>query len=375
MKNRTFLQSCLIAAMSFSLSLPLYASAAAEQPQGGPPPTPVSALTLKLSTIQHTQEIPGRTAAFKVAEIRPQVTGIIKKRLFTEGSIVQKGQQLYLIDPAPYLALYNSALADLQKTKANLESIHAKEQRYAELVKVNAVSKQDYDDIKASALQAQADIAVAQAALASTKINLDYTKVYAPICGYIGKSNITEGALVTANQTALMAQITQLDPIYVDMQEAQKKTLQLRQKSQDNKAIEVSLQLEDTLAIYEHSGKLQFSDVIVNPTTSSVEIRAIFPNPENFLFPGLFVRATLLLDKEDVLLIPQQAAIRGSGGALTAWTINAQNQAQPVPIKVSNDSYGTNWIVTDGLKTGDVVITEGFQKIRPGANVAVTPTK
>lgn len=374
MKKRTFLQSCLIAAVSFSLSFPLYSSATAEQPQGGPPPTPVSAITLSLSEIQHTQEIPGRTAAFKVAEIRPQVTGIITKRLFTEGSIVQKGQQLYQIDPAPYLALYNSALADLQKAKANLESIHAKEVRYAELVKVNAVSKQDYDDVRASALQAQADIAVAQAALASTKINLDYTKVYAPICGHISKSNITEGSLVTANQTGLMAQITQLDPIYVDMQEARKKTLQLRQKSPKSTEIEVALQLEDNLSTYEHLGKLQFSDVTINPTTSSVEMRAIFPNPDNFLFPGLFVRANLLLDKQEVLLLPQQAAIRGKGGALTAWTINAQSQAQPVSIKVS-ESYGTNWIITDGLKAGDVVITEGFQKIQPGANVTVTPAK
>ena len=374
MNTKPFLKSCLIVALALSLCAPIFAFAKDQQKPAGPPATPVSAITLKTTAIQHSQEVPGRTTAYKVSEIRPQVTGIVTKRLFVEGSDVKKGQQLYQIDPAVYQALYNSAKADLQKAKANYESVHAKEVRYAELVKVNAVSKQAYDDIKASTLQAIADIAVAQAALATAKINLEYTKVYAPISGHIGISTITEGALVTANQTDLLAQITQLHPIYIDMQESRKRTLTLRQKSKNIDVIKVELQLEDSSDYYEHTGTLQFSEVTVDPTTSSVEMRALFPNPDNFLFPGLFVRAKLLLNKEEVLLIPQPAAIRGPGGSVTAWKIDKNNQAQPVPITVG-DSYGTDWIVTQGLAAGDTIITSGFQKIRPGSTVVVTPGK
>lgn len=341
--------------------------------QQGHPAMPVSAIKLETTKIQLTQQLPGRSVAYKVSEIRPQVTGIITKRLFTEGGMVEQGQQLYQIDPAPYQALYDSAEADLLRAQANLASISAKESRFRELVKVNAVSKQDYDDTKAALLDAKASIAVAKAAVSSAKINLNYTNVYAPISGQIGKSSYTEGALVTANQSNVLAIVTQLDPIYVDMQEARKKVIELRQKSKTTDKIMVTLDLGDDFT-YQQKGELQFSEVTVDPTTSSVELRAIFPNPEKLLFPGLFVRATLLLDKVEALLIPQQAGILGQGGRMSAWVVDSNNTAQVVPI-VAKDVHEGQWIVVDGLKAGDTVITEGFQKIRPGAPVQVTPAQ
>ncbi|CAG36427.1 related to acriflavine resistance protein E [Precursor] septum formation and cell membrane permeability [Desulfotalea psychrophila LSv54] len=373
MKTTSFVKYCTGFALALVFCSPLSSFASEEPTKDGQkaPATAVSAITLKPTAIQYTQQIPARATAYKVAEIRPQVTGIIKKRLFTEGGAVKKGSQLYQIDPAPYQAVYNSAKADLLKAHANLESTNVKEKRYAQLVLINAVSKQAYDDTWAALLQAKADVAIAEASVASAKINLKYTKVYAPISGLIGKSNVTEGALVTANQAPLMAQITQLDPIYIDMQEVRNKVLVMKQKAKNTEEILVNLDFGGNLGIYQHQGKLQFSDVIVNPTTASVELRAIFPNPEQILFPGLFAYATLLLDEVDVLLIPQQAAIRGLKGKVSAWTINDKSQAVSVSIKVG-ESYGNNWIVTEGLKAGDKVITEGFQRLRTEATVKIT---
>lgn len=372
MKNKFLLTRSFI--LAFTLLTTSHMAFAAPKDAGkqqAPPAMPVSAITLETTKIQLTQQLPGRSVAYKVSEIRPQVTGIITKRLFTEGGMVEQGQQLYQIDPAPYQALYDSAEADLLRAQANLASISAKESRFRELVKVNAVSKQDYDDTKAALLDAKASIAVAKAAVSSAKINLNYTNVYAPISGQIGKSSYTEGALVTANQSNVLAIVTQLDPIYVDMQEARKKVIALRQKTKTIDNIEVSLDLGDDLT-YQQKGQLQFSEVTVDPTTSSVELRAIFPNPDQLLFPGLFVRATLFLDTVDALLIPQKAGILGQGGRMSAWIVDSNNSAQLVPI-VAKDVYMEQWVVTDGLKVGDTVITEGFQKIRPGSPVQVTP--
>lgn len=374
MKNTFFLTRSIVVALTLLTSVQFGLAAKEEATkQQGPPAMPVSAITLKATQIQLTQQLPGRSVAYKVSEIRPQVTGIITERLFTEGSMVKQGQQLYQIDPAPYQALYDSAEADLLRAQANLASISAKESRFRELVKVNAVSKQDYDDTKAALLDAKASIAVAKASVSSARINLNYTKVYAPISGQIGKSSYTEGALVTANQSNVLAIVTQLDPIYVDMQEARKKVISLRQKSKNTDKVMVTLDLGDDLK-YGQKGELQFSEVTVDPTTSSVELRAIFPNPEHLLFPGLFVRATLLLDKVDAILIPQKAGILGQGGRMSAWVIDDKGNAQVVPI-VAKKTNGNNWIVDEGLKAGDTVITEGFQKIRPNSPVVVTPVK
>lgn len=351
---------------------PCFAAKDSEQhQQQAPRAVPVSAITLETTKIQLTQHLPGRSVAYKVSEIRPQVTGIITERLFTEGSMVERGQQLYQINPAPYQAVYNKVKADLLRAEANLASVAAKESRYRESLKVSVVSEQDYDDAKAALLDAKASVAIAQAAIESAEIDLNYTKVYSPISGQIGKSSFTEGALVTANQSIVLAKVTQLDPIYVDMQEARKKVLRLREKSKNTDKVMVTLNLGDGF-IYDHKGQFQFSDVTVSPTTSSIELRAIFPNPDQLLFPGLFVRATLLLDTVDAILIPQKAGILGSGGQMSAWVVDDKNTAQMVPI-VAKESHENSWIVTEGLKVGDTVITEGFQKLRPKASVVVTP--
>ncbi|WP_319549390.1 efflux RND transporter periplasmic adaptor subunit [Desulfogranum marinum] len=372
MKTKTILRIFTVAITLVATLQPSFAAKAAEQAQQQTPrAVPVSAITLKTTTIQLKQHLPGRSVAYKVAEIRPQVTGIITERLFTEGSMVEQGQQLYQINPAPYQAVYNKVKADLLRAEANLASVAAKEARYRESLKVSVVSEQDYDDAKAALLDAKASVAIAKAAIESAEIDLNYTKVYSPISGQIGKSTFTEGALVTANQSTLLAKVTQLDPIYVDMQESRKKVLSLREKSKNTDKVMVTLDLGDGFT-YEHQGQFQFSEVTVNPTTSSVELRAIFPNPDQILFPGLFVRATLLLDTVDALLIPQKAGIIGPGGQMNAWIIDDKDTAQLVPI-VAKEIHENNWIVTKGLKIGDTVITEGFQKLRPNAPVVVTP--
>ncbi|BHH83638.1 efflux RND transporter periplasmic adaptor subunit [Desulforhopalus sp. 52FAK] len=372
MTKKTFLCSLAIIILFMISAEPVFAAKDDGQPQQqAPRAVPVSAIKLEATKIQLTQHLPGRSVAYKVSEIRPQVTGIITKRLFTEGSMVKQGQQLYQINPAPYQAVYNKVKADLLRAEANLASISAKESRYRESLKVSVVSEQDYDDAKAALLDAKASVAIAQAAIESAEIDLNYTKVYSPISGQIGKSSYTEGALVTANQSNPLATVTQLDPIYVDMQEARKKVISLRNKSKNTDKVMVSLDLGDGY-IYQHQGQFQFSDVTVSPTTSSIELRAIFPNPDQLIFPGLFVRATLLLDTVDAIIIPQKAGILGSGGQMRAWVIDNNKTAQLVPI-VARERHENNWIVTEGLNVGDTIITEGFQKLRPNTPVVVTP--
>lgn len=373
--TRKTIVCCFAFAITLLLSIqPCFAEKDSGQNQEhAPRAVPVSAITLETTKIQMTQHLPGRSVAYKVAEIRPQVTGIITKRLFKEGSMVEQGQQLYQIDPAPYLAVYNKVKADLLRAEANLASVAAKESRYRESLKESVVSEQDYDDAKAALLDAKASVAIAKAAIDAAEIDLNYTKVYSPISGQIGKSNFTEGALVTANQSTLLAMVTQLDPIYVDMQEARKKVLSLREKSKNTDKVMVSLDLGDGF-IYEHQGQFQFSEVTVSPTTSSISLRAIFPNPDQILFPGLFVRATLFLDTIDAILIPQKAGILGPGGQMSAWVKDDKDMAQLVPI-VAKERHENSWIVSEGLKAGDTVIVEGFQKLRPNAQVAVTAAK
>lgn len=314
-----------------------------------------------------TENLPGRTAAYKIAEIRPQVSGIIIERSFTEGESVKQGQQLYQIDAAPFKAAYESARAQLQRAQANAKSVQSRSKRYAELVAIDAVSKQEYDDITATLAQAEADIAVAQANVTQAKINLDYTKVYSPISGRIGKSSVTEGALVTANQAEVLTKVTQLDPIYIDLSQSSTELMQLRGQLDEAKEVPVTLALENG-GDYPHAGTLQFSDVTVDETTGSVQLRALFPNPEHILLPGLFVRAQLHLPEQSALLIPQQAAVRDGKGKLNVWVVGEDNTVNPRPITTLR-AYKNQWIVAEGLQAGEKVVLEGFQKIGPGATV------
>jgi len=345
-------------------------------PKGGP--VEVTALAVSSGRVALTTELPGRTTAFRVAEVRPQVNGIILKRLFQEGSEVKAGQQLYQIDPATYQAAVNSAQADLVKARASLKSVEAKASRYQDLVRINAVSRQDYDDAIASLDQAKAQILVAEAAVQTARISLGYTKVFAPIGGRIGKSSVTEGALVTANQTTSLATITQLDPIFVDVSQSSSELMRLRRTitpdgSAAVAAAPVTLTLDGTAQSYDLPGRLEFSDVTVDQTTGAVQLRAVFPNPRHELYPGLFVRARIEQGvKDQAILIPQKALVRGADGKSSVWVVGPDNKVAPRPVKVGQ-AVGDSWLVEEGLAAGDQVVTEGLQKIRPGAEVRVAP--
>lgn len=370
-------------ALPLSLAAALALAACDSKQAGGPPPAgpvEVSVMTLEAQRVALTTELPGRTSAYRVAEVRPQVSGIVLKRLFEEGTEVKAGQQLYQIDPATYQAALQSANADLAKARATLKSVEAKAARYADLVQINAVSRQDYDDAVASLDQAKASILVAQAAVETARINVDYTRVLAPISGRIGKSAVTEGALVTANQTTSLATITQLDPIYVDVSQSSSDLMRLRkavsaglmQQGDADKA-PVSLSLDGTSAPYDQTGQLQFSDVTVDQTTGAVQLRAVFPNPRKELYPGLFVRARVEQGvRDNAVLVPQQAVVRTPDGGAAVWLVDGDNKVSQHPV-VTAQAVGDQWLVDSGVKAGDRVVVEGLQKVRPGAEVRPIP--
>lgn len=348
----------------------LTAPAHAQQQQ---PATAVSVVTVTPQSVQQSRTLPGRVSAYRQSPIRPQVDGIVTERLFEEGAHVEKGQQLYQIDDARYKAAVASAEADLKSAQANVKSVKSLAERYEKLIKIQAVSRQEYDDAMANLDQAEAAISVAQAAVDVAQVELDYTKVYAPISGDIGRSLVTVGSLVTANQSDSMAVITQLDPVYVDMQLSGVELAKIKSQMVGEKSVPVKIMIgENNEIAYQHEGELKFSEVTVDESTGSVTLRAVVPNPEGVLMPGLFVRAELLLDKVQALLVPQRAAIRGADGGLSVWVVNADNTVTQKKITVS-DSYESNWIVTDGLSDGDTVIVEGYQKVREGASVNPAP--
>ncbi|MGB1539859.1 MAG: efflux RND transporter periplasmic adaptor subunit [Rickettsiales bacterium] len=330
----------------------------------------LAAIKVTPRPVTYHKELPGRVVAYQISEIRPQVSGIITERMFEEGSSVEEGQQLYQIDPAPYQAAYNSALADLKKAQANVKSVKAKTNRYAELVKIEAVSKQEYDDLKASLAQAEADIAIAKAAMERAKINLDYTKVYAPISGRIGKSTVTKGALVTADQTQPLATITQLDPVYVDMTQSSADLMRLRSHAEKFESIPVTLQMDGMNNTYQETGTLQFHEVTVDRTTDSVQLRALFPNPDHVLLPGLFVRTRLKLAYDNALLVPQASAQRRPDGSLFVWVLDAEGKTAQATL-TSDQTVDGYWVVSGGLQPGDIVLTEGLMTLQPG--MPVTP--
>jgi membrane fusion protein (multidrug efflux system) len=328
---------------------------------------PVKALKIEPQPFVRSYTLPGRITAATTGDIRPQVNGIITKRLFKEGSAVEKGQQLYQIDAAPYQAAYDSALANLKKAEANVKSIQARAERYAKLVEVDAISQQEYDDITAELATAEAEVAVAKAAVTVAEVDLNYTKVYAPISGQIGRSYVTEGALVTANQATPLAVITQLNPIYADLSLAVEDLLPLRQKLGDT-PVTVTLQTDAAKQANLPEGTLLFSEVLVDETTGTTTLRAEFNNPDNMLLPGMFVRAQIQLPEEDVLLVPQEAAQRQPDSSLTVWEIKEDGTLTIQPIQ-AEQAIGSNWVVTSGISAGAVIMHAGFQKVQPGTKV------
>jgi membrane fusion protein (multidrug efflux system) len=329
-------------------------------------------MTLRTQPVSIVTELPGRTVAYRIAEVRPQVNGVILKRLFVEGGQVKAGQQLYQIDPAPFRASYESAQAALARAQATATSSRLLAQRYKPLSEAHAVSRQDYDNAVASQEQAAADVASAKAAVDTARINLAYTKVFAPIAGRTGRSAVTEGALVGANQSTALVIIQQLDPIYVDVTQASTVLLHLRRalaagqlKKAGDAQAEAKLILEDNTP-YPENGKLQFSEVTVDPGTGSVTLRAVFPNSQIVLLPGMFVRERLEEGiNEKGLLVPQRAVARNERGEPTVTVVDAESKAATRIIKTDR-AVGDQWLVSEGVAAGDKVIVIGIQSVRPG---------
>lgn len=340
-----------------------------------PPPPEVGTLTLQAAPLTLTLDLPGRTLPYRVAEVRPQVSGVVLKRLFQEGGEVKAGQPLYQIDPAPFQAALASAQAALARAEATAVVSKSVVDRYQPLVDTNAVSKQEYDNAVASLRSAEADVASAKAQVQTAQINLTYTKVLSPIAGQAGRTLVTEGALVTANQEASLVVIQQLDPIYVDATQPSVTLLNLRRQLASGKlkragenAAETKLKLEDG-SDYGPVGKLQFSEVTVEPGTGSVTLRAIFPNPDKLLLPGMFVHATVEQGEQaQALLVPQQAVTRNQKGEPTALVVGADGTIAERQLKTDR-AVGADWLVSEGLAAGDRVIVQGLQSAHAGAKV------
>jgi membrane fusion protein (multidrug efflux system) len=339
------------------------------------PPAQVSVVTVHRSSVPITMELPGRTSPYLVAQIRARVDGIVKKRDFKEGGDVKTGQALYQIDPAPYVAALNSAKAALQKAQANLASATALAERYKVLVTANAVSKQDYDNAVAARGQAEADVATGKAMVATAQINLDYTNVTSPIAGRSGPSLVTQGAYVQTSAATLLTTVQQIDPIYVDLTQSSVDGLQLRRdiasgqlKVAGPNQAKVVLTLEDGTQ-YPLPGALQFSDITVNQGTGSVTVRAVFPNPQFVLLPGMFVRASIQEGVADnATLVPQVGVTHNPQGDATALVVGPDNKVASRTLQLKS-TRGDQWIVQGGLADGERVIVAGVQKVQPGAVV------
>jgi len=349
---------------------------------GGPMgPMEVGVLTIAPTKVTLTQDLPGRVSAFRMAEVRARVNGIVQKRLFNEGGDVTERQVLYEIDPAPYQAALDSAAGALARAEANAETARMKEERWRQLVAAKTVSKQDYDDALASQRMADADILAAKAAVQTARINLDYTKVVSPIAGRIGISQVTEGAYVQAGTATLLATVQQLDRVYVDVTQASSELLRLKRdlasgklKSDEKGKARVKL-IQENGEIYAEEGTLEVSDVTVNAMTNSVTVRAIFPNPRGELLPGMFVRARLEEGSSpDAILVPQLAVSRNPKGEPMTLVVGAKDMVEPRVLETPR-AVGSQWLVTAGLKAGDRVIVNNLQKIRPGMPVKPVPAE
>lgn len=342
-----------------------------------PPKPPVTVVDLRATPLSLSTELPGRVSAYRIADVRPQVSGVVLSRLFREGDLIAAGQQLYQIDPAPYQATLASAQATLAHARASVTAARLTVERYKALVEAHAVSRQDYDNALATLQQDEADVASAEAAVRAAGINLAYTRVYSPISGHTGRSSVTEGALVTANQATSLVTITQLDPVYVDLTQPSTTLVRLKRelasgqihRVDDNRA-PARLLLEDGTP-YESSGTLQFSEVTVDQGTGSVTLRAIFPNPGSLLLPGMFVRATIEEGvREGAVLAPQQGITHSPDGSATALVVVAGDTVEQRRVELDR-AIGDQWVVTRGLAPGDRLIVTGLQRIHPGMRVAV----
>jgi membrane fusion protein (multidrug efflux system) len=347
-----------------------------QAPQGGfsfPPPQ-VAVITVKAEDVPITNDLPGRIAATRTAEVRPRASGILIERVFQQGSLVKEGDVLYRIDPAPFKVLVDSAEATLRRAKAVQGQAKNETIRQEQLKKSNVSSAQNYDDAVAKLAQADADVAIAEAGLATAKLNLEYTEVKAPISGRIGRALITEGALVSTNGTENLATIQQLDPVYADFTQSATDLIRLRKALEDgalmadNNSADVKLMLDDG-SVYPQSGKLLFSEAAVDASTGQVTLRGEFPNPDGDLLPGMYVRVQIEQGIEKgAVLVPQQAVQRDASGSALVYVVSADNKAGPRPVRIGR-AAGTRWVITDGLKDGEKIIVEGFQKVQPGAEV------
>ncbi len=371
-KNRGLTPLAVVLMLSGSLALTGCDDKPAQQ--GAQQMPEVGIVTLKSAPLQITTELPGRTNAYRVAEVRPQVNGIILKRNFTEGSDIQAGVSLYQIDPATYQASYESAKGDLAKAQAAANIAQLTVKRYQKLVGTKYISQQEYDSAVADAQQSNAAVVAAKAAVETARINLAYTKVTSPISGRIGKSAVTEGALVQNGQSTALATVQQLDPIYVDVTQSSNDFLRLKQElangklKQENGKAKVELVTNDGLK-YPQEGTLEFSDVTVDQTTGSITLRAIFPNPDHTLLPGMFVRARLEEGiNPDALLVPQQGVTRTPRGDASVMVVGEGDKVEVRQV-TATQAIGDKWLVTEGLKSGDRVIVAGLQKVKPGVQV------
>ena len=347
----------------------------AREPPAAPPPPQVTVVTIQPQNIVIRTALPGRTAPTVIAEVRPQVTGLVQSRTFNEGAEVKAGSTLYKLDPATYQTAHDSARAAVAKAEATLQTARRNVERNKELVAIKFVSQQAYDDAVTAMRQAEADVASAKAAAEAARINLAYTNVLAPISGRAGKSSVTAGALVTANQPTALVTIQQMNPMYVDMTQSSTEVLRLRRalssgelKRPQDGAARVTLQLEDG-STYAHEGTLQFSDVTVDASTGAITLRALFPNPQGVLLPNMYVRALIEEGvRENAILVPQRAVTRDAKGQAIAMVIGPNNVVEARTLKTER-TIGTDWLIESGVKPGDRVIVEGLQRARPGATV------
>jgi len=354
----------------------LVLTACKRQPNATPPPPPeVATVTVTRQQILLTTELPGRTSPYRIAEIRPQVNGLILKRLFTEGADVKEGQELYQIDPAPFQAALDNAKAALGRVEANLPAVKSRANRYKEALADKAVSQQDFDDANAALNQSEADINYYKAMVETARINLNYAHVVSPISGRIGTSTVTDGAIVTAYQPVALATIQQLDPIYVDVPQSTSELLALQRRLEDGRLTSKGTNANKVLLIladgtkYPLEGTLQFRDVSVDPSTATVILRMVFPNPKGVLLPGMFVRAVVQEGlNAQAIMIPQQAVARDPKGNPTALIVDAAGKVEQRKLSLDR-AIDDQWLVASGLAPGDRVIAEGMQKVQPGVAV------
>ncbi|PJK09337.1 efflux transporter periplasmic adaptor subunit [Lysobacteraceae bacterium NML08-0793] len=377
MASKTLRATALSTLIAASLMLAACNKQQAAPANAAPPPVPVSVVTLTAGNVALGRELSGRASASQTAEVRPQVTGIVERLLFSEGGSVKAGQVLYQIDQTAFRAAAGSAEASLARAQAALTTARLNAERSAELVKIDAVSRQEDETAQATLRQAQADVNAARAALQSANVPLGFTRVSAPISGRISHSSVTRGALVTAGQASALATIQQLDPMYVEVTQSSSELLQLRREIEAGQAqaagsVPVEIVLEDG-SVFPHAGQLRFAEATVDPTTGSVLLRVVVPNPEQLLLPGMYVRARLTnAERQGAILAPQQGITRDAKGNATALVVNAENKVEPREVVVSR-AIGDKWLVESGLAAGDKLIVEGLQKVKPGS--AVTPTE